>query len=107
MGAVRINPEYQALGDYAKASVNNRSISDLNSVTAPGIYAFYQAITSNKPASSPDFWTLLVMTYGADFYRVFQVAFGCGDNSNNVVVYVRHSYHSSGSRLWSGWTKLH
>lgn len=112
MGAVRVNPEYQAKGSYVPFSMRNDYVSNLNDMLEPGIYSVYPGNTANCPVNtSLPFGTVLVMTYGEDKYRVFQVYLACTDNSNAPKVYTRHSYvvNSGGhnTRTWSGWTTLH
>lgn len=80
--------------------------ADLNDYITPGIYAIYATQAANVPGNSEFAGSVLVMTYGSDKYRVFQLYMSCTDNSNAPMVCVRHSYYSGGSRAWSGWTRL-
>lgn len=80
--------------------------SNLNDYTTPGIYAIYASVTANVPSNSGFAGSVLVMTYGADKYRVFQLYMSCGDNSNAPAIHVRHSYYSEGSRAWGPWSRL-
>lgn len=69
-----------------------------------GWYAYNRSTTANAPTSIGDYQGVLVLPYGVDKWRIFQIAFGCPDNSNAVAKAIRHSYHSNGQRLWSTWT---
>ena len=79
---------------------------DLNNLVTPGIYAVYANNTNHRPTGVGFAGTVLVMTYGSDYFRVFQMYLSCGDNSNAAEFHVRHSYHSGGNRLWASWQKL-
>ena len=112
MTAKRLNPEYQAKGSYVPFSMRADYIANLNDALDSGIYAIYPGNTANCPVNtSLPFGTVLVMTYGEDKYRVFQMYLACTDSSAAPKVYVRHSYVTvvggHNTRTWTGWTTLH
>lgn len=79
--------------------------SDLDDLSAVGIYTGYSSLGIGNKPSGMTYWTLFVLPYDP-LYRIRQIAIGSYGETGTIKIQARISYHNSGDRSWGAWTTI-
>jgi len=95
MSITRINPEYQAKGDYLAYTNRRKAATNMNDLTENGFYTVFNP--TNAPVTNA--WlAVLVLRFDNNAEYAVQVAF----STSSYNMHMRYRF----SNTWSAWKKV-